>query len=454
VRSVNGASVPEPEPRDVVREGEVAGDGRVTAEWEAALRRARVPDREDIEDARDVEDVAVAEVGPGPEDVEPEDAEGVPTTIGDLRERDVGYQTVPWGEDASTGPPQDAEGTDSDRAGPHEVATGEAVLDTGPGEESRPPSEAEAAGARSAVGRAAWAELGAELTRSSPDATVLERLGDVVAEAHRRDVHLADVVVRTGWSERLRMHDYQRPDPSPALVERGANKVWASGDSSSVRVTFSPSPEQSRPAPGLNPESDPYLVTVRDPQGRVVWSQPMATATVTRNEPAVPRLRTDVEQVSEVATRTFRAVGGVVSGGVSELPGVGEAVSAGLDRVGTDRGRLGEDRKTDVPFPAERFTREGYRLGIEVPAHANAYVRDATLVRDLHTRTLDRLAGDGVLTRADADRLTARLERLPWDKVGDDQTTSQDRLDCLRLLGGDGLRQWIDERLRDGKEST
>lgn len=74
------------------------------------------------------------------------------------------------------------------------------------------------------------------------------------------------------------------------------------------------------------------------------------------------------------------------------------------------------------------------------------------MVRDLHARTLGRLAVDGVLSRPDADRLTAELRRLPWDKVGDDSITTRDRWDCLRLLGEDGLRQWTDETLRGWKE--
>jgi hypothetical protein len=83
----DGASVPEPESGagDVAREGVRSGVAGVTPEWEAAARRARVPDREDIEDA------AITDVGSEPEDAEPQQgsAESARRAMLDPEQQDV-----------------------------------------------------------------------------------------------------------------------------------------------------------------------------------------------------------------------------------------------------------------------------------------------------------------------------------------------------------------------------
>ena len=298
-----------------------------------------------------------------------------------------------------------------------------------------------------AAGEALWSDLQQAATRSDRDPAEGRQLHRVAAEATETDTSLGEVRVGARGLEWV-PHDYFKPVPPRGLVEEGMDRAWARKGGEGVRLVVSPSVEMSRFTPGLNPVADPYVVKVRDPDGRVVWSGPLR---MHADGPAKPRTRTDTEQVAEVTTRVFRDAAGVVSGGVSDLPGVGDVLGKVAERVGTtDRSRVGEDRVTDIPVPVERFTRDGYTLSVEKPAHADAYARGhGGVVRDLHVRTVREMARDGAVTTDEARALTTRLQLLPWDWQRAPAPKPEDHRTVHRLLAEDGLRTWANERIRD-----
>jgi hypothetical protein len=299
-----------------------------------------------------------------------------------------------------------------------------------------------------AAGERAGAEAQQGTARPDRDRAGLLRLYEVAAESVRTDTRLADVRVGLRWHERV-PHDYFRPEPPPGLVAQGIDRAWARRNGDGVRLVVSPSVEMSQFTPGLNPVAEPFMVTVRDPDGRVVWTGPMG---VDDSAARTPRLRTSTEQVAEVATKAFRDAAGVASGGVSELPGVGYAVDRVTERIGTDRSRVAEDRATAVPVPAERFTRDGWTLSVERPAHADAYARDGGIVRDLHVRTVREMARDGAVSAAEARALITGLRRLPWDWREASDAKPEDHSSVHRLLAEGGLRAWANDRLRGTRE--
>jgi hypothetical protein len=467
VRSVNGGSVPEPgEGGAAARDGDAAGGGWETPEWRAAARRARVPDREDFEDAGDA---AVAEDGPelvevevGPAvDVEPVEA-GVPgheSSSEDLANADRGIPS-PGDEagDLSDEPAAPGDRVASDM--PDDVGTDvgsepdggdggdRAVTDDGSGRDQSG-DDLRASDVRrwvDAAGEAAGAQARQEAARRDQDRAEVLRLYEVVVESVRTDTRLADVRVGLRVRERV-PHDYFRPQPPPGLVEQGMDRAWARKDGDGVRLVLSPSVEQAQFTPGLNPVADPYTVKVRDSDGRVVWSGPVA---VDADAPGRPRLRSGTEQVAEVATSVFRDAAGVASGGVSDLPVVEYLVDKVTEGIGTDRGRVAVDRVTDIPVPAERFTRDGYTLSVEKPAHADAYARgNGGAVRDLHVRTVREMAREGAVTAEESRVLTTELQRLPWEWQSAPEAKPEDHWRVHGLLAEDGLRTWVNDKQRE-----
>ena len=393
---------------------------------------------------RHVPDVAAghaeSEGGAEPSDPDPGAGAGVGTGTGTHGERpEAGDDGGPAESPAEGG------GTrETARAAPDRVDSGESGPDRNPST-----VEARLQPDRAAVAdqfAAARGDAGAAGPRS-----VTTRLSRLEHEArHGADRPVADVPVRprpeAPTVERLRP-DWRRGDPPGALFERGFNEVIFTGNDRGSTLRCSPSHEVSQHS-RFSPASDPYVVTVRNAEGVVVWARPMTHVAEQHNMPTTVQAATRQDHAFDLAARAAPTAVGAAVGMLAGIPGAGMVAKIGVDQLRPVHRRIDVDRVTPVPFPHSRFAEDGYSLTVAEPAYAGLYREDPSVVRDLHGRFLDQMADRGDLSPAEHSRLRKSLDELPWDGVGHDKTTPQDREHCRLLLSEDGLGMWVRYKLK------
>ena len=286
--------------------------------------------------------------------------------------------------------------------------------------------------------------------RNLPDASRLERLGKMEAAARDgtdKPVTTLSIEQRplSPTVERVRP-DALRRDPSPELAERGFNEATFAGNSKGCTLRCSPSHELSQHS-RFSPVSDPYIVKVRDLTGAVVWSRPMTHVAEQRNAASAAQGRDRGDQAFELGARAGPTAVGAALGAATGIPGTGALAKLGVDRMRPIERRMDVDRVTRVPFPHSRFAQDGYSVSIAEPAYAPLYREDPGMVRDLHQRSVREMTDRGAVSPSEGQHLADRLNELPWDGRGDDNTTVEDREDCRSLLARDGLSSWVDREL-------